>query len=131
MARPTTHPDRYEYDPFEGDELLSEAPDDRPEPTPAEQRRIIAAAQADMAVHLAKLQRVLNPEGPRQIKRRQRAALFEVLRSGVSRSAACERAGVSLATFDQWMQSRSFAASVDRAEQQANNVLTTDDVRRW
>jgi hypothetical protein len=45
---PYIDPDLFEYDPFGGDPLLS-AHDDHPEPSPAEQRRIIEAACADAA----------------------------------------------------------------------------------
>lgn len=123
------------FDPFEGDDLLSDVPDlAEPEPSQLVQQLLIQAAIADMDQHLARLtepEPVAEPTTPRQVKRAQRRRLFAALRYGHSRVKSCELAGIAESTFRTWMERPKFAAAVDGAEAAACAVLTTDDFRRW
>lgn len=126
MMGPTIHPDPLDYDPFDGDELLSE-PHDPPEPSELVKRAIIALATRDRARYdqeqaaraeapTRPAERVIEPHGRRQREKRQRRALFDALRRGRGRAAACEAAGIDLAKLIQWMARPSFAEAVHQAE---------------
>jgi hypothetical protein len=61
-------------------------------------------------------ERVVEPHGRRQRKKRQRRALFDALRRGLGRAAAIHAAGIDGATLAAWMARPAFAEAVRAAE---------------